>query len=87
MAQQRGIEASELAYELLLQDQGHTLLLVPFANFWQHNLDAAMAMMCDPNSVIGLGDWRANTHGFNSRHASYPTTVLLTGPVTGTAGA
>jgi N-acyl-D-amino-acid deacylase len=74
MAQQRGIEASELAYELLLQDQGHTLLFVPFANFWEHNLDAAMAMMCDPNSVIGLGDGGAH-YGLIC-DASYPTTVL-----------
>jgi len=74
MAQQRGIEASELAYELLLQDHGHALLFVPFANFWEHNLDAAMAMMCDPDSVIGLGDGGA--HYGMICDASYSTYFL-----------
>jgi N-acyl-D-amino-acid deacylase len=74
LAQRRGIDASELAYELLLEQDGHALLFVPFANFCEHNLDAALAMMCDPNTVMGLGDGGAH-YGLIC-DASYPTTVL-----------
>ena len=74
LAQRRGIDASELAYELLLEQEGRALLFVPFANFCEHNLDAALAMMCDPNTVMGLGDGGAH-YGLIC-DASYPTTVL-----------
>jgi N-acyl-D-amino-acid deacylase len=74
LAQRRGIDASEMAYEALLEDDGHALLFVPFANYCEHNLDAALAMMRDPNSVIGLGDGGAH-YGLIC-DASYATTLL-----------
>ena len=74
MARRRRIDASELAYEMLLEDEGHALLFVPFANYCEHNLDAALAMMRDANSVIGLGDGGAH-YGLIC-DASYPTTLL-----------
>jgi N-acyl-D-amino-acid deacylase len=74
LAERRGIDASEMAYEALLEDDGHALLFVPFANYCEHNLDAALAMMRDPNSVIGLGDGGAH-YGLIC-DASYPTTLL-----------
>jgi N-acyl-D-amino-acid deacylase len=63
-----------MAYEALLEQDGHALLFVPFANYCEHNLDAALAMMRDPNSVIGLGDGGAH-YGLIC-DASYPTTLL-----------
>ena len=59
---------------MLLEDEGHALLFVPFANYCEHNLDAALAMMRDANSVIGLGDGGAH-YGLIC-DASYPTTLL-----------
>src|SRR3546814_6612931 len=40
MAKARGISPAEMAYELLLEDEGLALLFVPFSNFADHNLDA-----------------------------------------------
>src|SRR3546814_3635192 len=75
MAKARGISPAEMAYELLLEDEGLALLFVPFSNFADHNLDAALEMMRDPNSVVGLGDGGAH-YGLIC-DASYSTTMLV----------
>lgn len=74
MARERGLSAIELAYDLLLESEGRALFFVPFANFAEHNLDATLGMIRDPNSVIGLGDGGAH-YGLIS-DSSYTTTVL-----------
>jgi N-acyl-D-aspartate/D-glutamate deacylase len=74
MAAARGSTPEELVYELLLQDEGHALLYLPFTNYAHENLDAVLAMMRDPNTVIGLGDGGAH-YGLIC-DASYPTTLL-----------
>src|SRR3546814_1027922 len=45
MAKARGISPAEMAYELLLEDEGLAILFVPFSNFADHNLDTALEMM------------------------------------------
>src|SRR3546814_20842667 len=64
-----------MAYELLLEDEGLALLFVPFSNFADHNLDAALEMMRDPNSSVGLGDGGAH-YGLIC-DASYSPTMLV----------
>jgi len=73
-ARSRGISPVEMAYELLLEDEGQAVLLAPFSNFADGNLDAALEMMIDSDSVIGLGDGGAH-YGLIS-DSSYPTTLL-----------
>lgn len=74
LAKARGISPAEMAYELLLGDEGKALLFVPFANYADRNLDATLGMISDPNSVIGLGDGGAH-YGLIA-DSSYTTTLL-----------
>lgn len=74
LAAERGIPPLEMAYDLLLADDGQALLFAPFSNYCDGNLDAALAMMRDPESVIGLGDGGAH-YGLIC-DSSYSTTVL-----------
>ncbi len=74
LAEAKGIAPIEMAYDLLLEDEGHALLFAPFSNYCDGNLDAALEMMRDTESVIGLGDGGAH-YGLIS-DSSYPTTLL-----------
>jgi N-acyl-D-aspartate/D-glutamate deacylase len=74
LAEAGGVSAAEMAYDLLLEDDGHALLIAPFSNFSDGNLDATRTMMLAPESVIGLGDGGAH-YGLIS-DSSYPTTLL-----------
>ena len=59
-AKRRGISAAELAYDLLLEDEGRSILFLPGANYRDNNLDAAREMCVHPNTVLGLGDGGAH---------------------------
>lgn len=74
LARQRGIGPLEMAYDLLLEDDGQALLFAPFSNYCDGHLDAALEMIRDPESVIGLGDGGAH-YGFIC-DSSYPTTLI-----------
>ena len=70
----QGVSAAELAYDLLLKDDGKSILFIPMANYAEGNLDAAFAMMKDPNTILGLGDGGAH-YGLLC-DSSYPTFML-----------
>jgi N-acyl-D-amino-acid deacylase len=73
-AARRGVDPTELAYDLLLADNGRGLLLVALANYGDRSLDPIHALITDPNSVLGLGDGGA--HYGMICDSSYPTFVL-----------
>ena len=50
----------EVAYDLLLKDEGRNILFLPGANYRDGNLDAAHEMCTHPNTIIGLGDGGAH---------------------------
>src|SRR5690606_7439731 len=77
MARARGISAIEMAYDLLLEDDGHALLFVPFADYVDRNLDATPGMGRDPNRVVGRGDGGA--HYGMVADSRYPTTLVAHG--------
>jgi N-acyl-D-amino-acid deacylase len=56
----RGLSADEVAYDLLLEDDGHALLLQTIANYADRNLEAAREMLVDPATVPALGDGGAH---------------------------
>jgi N-acyl-D-aspartate/D-glutamate deacylase len=74
LARGLGREPIDVAYDLLLEDDGHGLLYVPLLNYGDGNLDAAGEMLADPHSVVGLGDGGA--HVGTICDASFPTTLL-----------
>jgi N-acyl-D-aspartate/D-glutamate deacylase len=74
VAARRGVDPGELAYDLLLENDGRGLLLVAIANYGSRSLDPIRSLITDPNSVLGLGDGGA--HYGMICDSSYPTFVL-----------
>jgi len=60
IAAARGVSADEVAYDLLLENDGHALLLQTIANYVDRNLEAAREMLVDPATVPALGDGGAH---------------------------
>lgn len=75
-AEREGREPVELAYDLLIQDGGHTLLYMPIINWFDGNLDAVGEMLRHEHTVPGLSDGGA--HVGTICDASFPTTLLTT---------
>ncbi|HEX2578395.1 MAG TPA: amidohydrolase family protein [Aquihabitans sp.] len=73
-AARAGRDPLDLAYDLLLADDGHAFLYLPVLNYPDGNLDAAGEMLAHPNTVVGLGDGGA--HVGTICDASFPTTLL-----------
>jgi N-acyl-D-aspartate/D-glutamate deacylase len=60
VAARRGISAVELAYDMLLENEGRSFLFMPFANYARYNLDVCGEMIAHPDCVMGLGDGGAH---------------------------
>jgi N-acyl-D-aspartate/D-glutamate deacylase len=74
LAAERGVEPDELAYDLLLEDDGRGVLWAGFANIIDGSLESTLTMMKSDATIIGLGDGGAH-YGLIS-DASYPTFML-----------
>jgi len=73
-AEAAGVSPEEIAYDLLLEDDGKALLYVAIANYAEGSLDPVLEMMRHPDCVLGLGDGGAH-YGLVC-DASFPTYVL-----------
>lgn len=73
-ARAAGVEMEDFVYDLLLKNEGTTILYLPGANFEAGNLEAVHTMLRHPHTVMGLGDGGAH-YGFIC-DASFPTTAL-----------
>ena len=70
----RGVTPLEEAYDRLLDDDGHAMMLVALANFPNNSLDEIGELMRRDDVVLGLGDGGA--HYGMICDASYPTFML-----------
>ncbi|HSM95340.1 MAG TPA: amidohydrolase family protein [Rhizomicrobium sp.] len=73
-AQRMGRDAADVAYDLLLEDEGRAFLFSPFANYVNYNLDCCGEMIAHPNTLMGLGDGGAHVGIISD--ASYTTYLL-----------
>lgn len=56
IAKRRGLDPWEVAYDVLLDANGHEFLLWPLLNYADYSYNGLLDMMEDPISVHGLGD-------------------------------
>ncbi len=59
-ARREGRQPEELAYDLMLGDDGRELLLFPLLNYGNFSYDGLHDMLVDPTTVQGLGDGGAH---------------------------
>jgi len=69
-----GLSPEELAYDLMLERDGHAMLYNALGNFHDNRLDAIHDLMQRPDTVVGLGDGGAHYGAICD--ASYPTFML-----------
>ncbi|WP_280828560.1 amidohydrolase family protein [Mycobacterium sp. OTB74] len=70
----RGVSPLEEAYDRLLDDDGHAMLLVTLANFRDNSLDTVAELIRRDDVILGLGDGGA--HYGMICDASFPTYLL-----------
>ncbi|MCZ6656137.1 MAG: amidohydrolase family protein [Gammaproteobacteria bacterium] len=73
-AERAGRDAWDLAYDLLLANEGKNILYAPFANYAENNLDCCRDMILHEHTVMGLGDGGA--HVGTICDASFITTLI-----------
>lgn len=73
-ARARNVSPLEEAYDRLLDDDGHAMLLVTLANFRDNSLDTVAELIQRDDVVLGLGDGGA--HYGMICDASFPTYML-----------
>src|SRR5690349_13358452 len=73
-ARARGVDPLEEAYDRLLDEDGHAMLLVTLANFRDGSLDTVAELIRRDDVVLGLGDGGA--HYGMICDASFPTYLL-----------
>jgi N-acyl-D-aspartate/D-glutamate deacylase len=73
-ARTRGVSPLEEAYDRVLDDDGHAMLLITLANFRDASLDTVAKLLRRDDVVLGLGDGGA--HYGMICDASFPTYML-----------
>ena len=74
MAKEKGMTAAELAYEILIENDGNNFIYAPLVNYADHTFGVCKKMLDDRNAIMGLGDGGAHV-GF-ILDAGYPTWLI-----------
>lgn len=67
-------DPAEIAYDLLLENDGKNFLFMPFANYANYTLDPCGEMIANPDCIMGLGDGGAHVGLISD--ASFATYLL-----------
>jgi len=73
-AAREGRSPAEIAYDLMLEDDGRAFLFAPLANYVDYDFDVIREMMLHPRAVLGLSDGGAHCGLISD--ASMPTFLL-----------
>lgn len=60
LAEVAGVSADEMVYDLLCEDDGRALLMLPLFNYTHGNHDVLREQMTHPRAALGLGDGGAH---------------------------
>jgi N-acyl-D-aspartate/D-glutamate deacylase len=74
IARKQGRSPFDVAYDHLIEDDGHAILFAPNSGFGNHSLDGCREIMENPLSVIGVSDGGA--HVSHICDVSFPTFML-----------
>ncbi|MEM9653908.1 MAG: amidohydrolase family protein [Actinomycetota bacterium] len=74
LAERQGLSPAELAYDLLLENDGRNFLYMPTINYADGNLDVVREQLLHPAAVPGLSDGGA--HVGTICDVSFPSTLL-----------
>ena len=74
LANINGISAAEMAYDILLENDGNNFIYAPLVNYADHTFSVCQKMLEDKNAIMGLGDGGAHV-GF-ILDAGYPTWLI-----------
>lgn len=75
LAKKTGVPVGEYLYDYILQDDGKTIIYIPFANFCDGTLSAVEGMLRSAITIPGLGDGGAHCGAICD--ASLPTYLLV----------
>ena len=83
MAQNLCVTPQEMAYDILLENQGCGFIYAPLVNYANYTMDACAEMLDDTYSIMGLGDGGggrgSNGGGGGMRYAAAPPPSPMSG--------
>ena len=74
IAEREGRSAPEVAYDILLEDDGRDFIYGPLSNYVNYDLSVPEALLSNRNAIMGLGD--AGAHVGFILDAGYPTWLI-----------
>ena len=74
IAAREGRTPQEVAYDALLEDDGHAFIYTPLGNYADYDLSVSETALANRNTIMGLGDGGA--HVAFILDAGYPTWLL-----------
>ena len=84
IAAREGRAPQEVAYDILIEDDGRGLIYTPISNYANYDLSASEGMLANRNSIMGLGDGGAHV-GF-ILDAGYQTWLITHWGATSASG-
>jgi len=74
IAEREGRTAADVAYDIILEDEGRDFIYAPLSNYVSYDLSVSETLMSNPNTIVALGD--AGAHVGFILDAGYSTWML-----------